>query len=48
MSHNKYLTPGFSEDNNYISDKSAAQILLLSLEYTFLLLSFLVTGLYNS
>ena len=44
MTHNKYLTFLFLEDNDFISAKSAAQILSLNLGYTFLLLTFLITG----
>ena len=48
MTHNKYLTFLFLEDNDSISAKSAAQILSLNLAYTFLLLNFLIAGLRNS
>ena len=48
MTHNKYLTFLFFEDNDPISAKSAAQILSLNLAYTFLLLNFLITGLCSS
>ena len=48
MTHNKYLTLLFFEENDSISAKSAAQILPLNLAYTFYLLSFLITGLCNS
>ena len=48
MTHNKYLTFSFFEDNDSISAKSAPQILYLNLAYTFLLLNFLITGLCNS
>ena len=47
MTHNKYLTFLFFEDNDPISAKSAAQILFLNLAKTFLLLNFLITGLHN-
>ena len=47
MTQNKYLTFLFLEYNNSILAKSAAQILSSNLAYTFLLLNFLVTGLYN-
>ena len=48
MTHNKYLTFLFLEENDSISAKSAAQILALNLALTFLLLNFLITGLCNS
>ena len=48
MTHNKYLTFLFLEDNDSISAKSAAQILSLNLAYIFLLLNFLIAGLRNS
>ena len=48
MSHNKYLTFLFLEDNYPILAKSAAQILSLNLAKTFFLLNFLITGLSNS
>ena len=48
ITHSKYLTFLFFEDNDSISAKSAAQILPLNLAYTFLLLNFLITGLCNS
>ena len=48
MTHNKYLTFLFLEDNDSISAKSAAQILSLNLAYTFLLLNFLIADLRNS
>ena len=47
MTHNKYLTPSLSENNHFMSTKSVAQILSLSLRYTFLLLNFVITGLLN-
>ena len=43
MTHTKYLKFLFFEDNDFILVKSAAQILSLNLEYTFLLLNVLVT-----
>ena len=45
VTHNKYLTPQFLEDNDPISAKSAAQTLSLNLVLTFLLLNFLIIGL---
>ena len=48
MTHIKYLTSLFFEDNDFILAKSAAQKLSLNLTYTFLLLNVLVTGLWNS
>ena len=48
MTHNKYLTFRFLEDNDPISPKSAAQVLSLNLAKTFLHLNFLFFGLYNS
>ena len=48
MTHNKYLTFLFFEDNDSISAESAAQILSLNLAYTFLLFNFLITDLCNS
>ena len=48
MTHNKYLAFLFFEENDSISAKYAAQILSLNLTYTFLLFSFLITGLCNS
>ena len=48
MSHNKYLTFLFFEDNDHISAKSAAQILSLNLAKTFLVWNFLIIGLCNS
>ena len=45
MTHNKYLTFLFLEDNDPISAKSAAQIFSFNLAKTFLILSFLITGL---
>ena len=48
LTHNKYLTILFLEDNDSISAKYAAQILSLNLAQTFLHLNFLVTGLYSS
>ena len=48
MTHNKYLPFLFLEENDSTLVKSAAQILSLNLTYTFLLLNFLITGLYNS
>ena len=48
ITHNKYLPPQFSKDNDPISAKSVVQILSSNLIYTFLLLNFLITGLCNS
>ena len=48
MIHNKYLTLLFFVENDSISAKSAAQMLTLNLAQTFLLLNFLITGLWNS
>ena len=48
MIHNKYLTLLFFVENDSISAKSAAQMLSLNLAQTFLLLNFLITGLWNS
>ena len=48
MTHNKCIKLLFFEDNDSISAKSDAQILSLNLAYTFLLLSFLITSLFNS
>ena len=48
MTHNKYLTPRYLEDNDLDSTKSDTQILSLNLAETFLLLNFLITGLCNS
>ena len=48
MAHNKYLTLLFFVDNDSILVKSAAQTLSLNLEYTFLLLNFLIIGLFTS
>ena len=42
MTHNKYLTFLFFEENDSISAKSAAKILSLNLAYTFSLLNFLI------
>ena len=46
--HNKYLTDKYLEGNDFISAKSAAQILTLNLAQTFLLLPFLVACLCTS
>ena len=46
MTHNS-KNSSFLEDNESISAKSATQILSLYLALTFLLLSFLITGLCN-
>ena len=48
MTHNKYLTFLFLEDNDPISARTAAQMLSLNLADTFLILSFLFTPLSNS
>ena len=48
MTHNKYLTFLFFEDNDSISAKSAAQILSFNLAQNSLFFDFLVTGLCNS
>ena len=40
ITHVKYLTTRFLEDNDTISAKSIAQILSLNLAYTFLFLNF--------
>ena len=48
ITHNNYWTPWLKEDNDPISAKYAAQILFLNLEYTFLLLIFLIFALWNS
>ena len=48
MTHNKYLTFLFLEDNNLISANSAAKILPLNLAYIFFVLNFLITFLCNS
>ena len=46
MKHNDTLT--LREDNDLILSKSAAQIQSLSLANTFVLLKYLITGLFNS
>ena len=48
MTHDKYLTSWFLEDNDPISAKSAAQILSLNYKYTFVLWNLLITSLSNS
>ena len=48
MTHNKYLTFLFTEDNNPISVKSAVLISYFNLVETFLLLNFLIAGLCTS
>ena len=48
MTHNKYITLLFFEDNDLISSNLAAQILPLNLTYTFLILNFLISDLCNS
>ena len=48
MTHNKYLTFLFLEDNYFISAKSPAQTLPQNLTYTFLLLNLLITSLCSS
>ena len=48
ITHNKYFTPQFSENNDPISAKFAAQMLSLSFAYTLLLLRFLITEWYHS
>ena len=45
ITHNKNLNPLLNLLNNYISPKSAPQILSLNKEYTFLFSNFLVTDL---
>ena len=48
MTHKKYLTFLFLENNDLISAESTAQILYLNLAKTFLLFIFFITGLCNS
>ena len=45
ITHNKNLNPLLNVLINYISAKSAPQILSLNAEYTFLFLNFLIMGL---
>ena len=48
VTHNKYLTLLFFEDNDSISAKSAAKILSLNVAYTFVFSNFLISDLCNS